>query len=109
MSAAAVATSASATPGATALRLPLPFTAIPTNASMTPSTVPRSPMSGLTEPIVASDGMKCARRSRWSIVSESSTRRSASTCDAGERRELPRGVAPPELGDEVRGARTMRA
>src|SRR2546429_60423 len=38
--------------------LPEPPTAIPMNASMTPSTVPSSPSSGLTEPKVASQGMK---------------------------------------------------
>jgi len=54
--AAAVAMRASATPGATAPIFPEPFVAIPRNASMTPSTVPSSPMSGLADPIVASDG-----------------------------------------------------
>ncbi len=81
-SAAAVAVSASATPGATALKLPEPLVAMPMKASITPSTVPKRPMSGLTEPIVASHGMKCESRSRSSDVSESSTSRSASTCDA---------------------------
>jgi hypothetical protein len=57
---ATVVTSASATPGATAAMLPDPPTAIPMNASMTPSTVPRRPSSGLTEPNVASQGMNRA-------------------------------------------------
>src|SRR5439155_1230564 len=57
---ATVVTSASATPGATAAMLPEPPTAIPMNASITPSTVPSSPSSGLTEPNVASQGMKRA-------------------------------------------------
>ncbi len=52
-----VATSASATPGATAARFPEPFEAIPMNALMMPSTVPVRPRSGLTEPMVASQGM----------------------------------------------------
>src|SRR2546425_5051588 len=47
---ATVVTSASATPGATAAMFPEPLTAMPMNASITPSTVPNSPSSGLTEP-----------------------------------------------------------
>src|SRR5690606_21485348 len=54
---ATVVTRASATPGATALMLPEPLAAIPMKASITPSTVPRSPSSGPTEPIVASAAM----------------------------------------------------
>ena len=54
---AAVATSASATPGATAVRLPDPLVAMPMNAWITPSTVPSRPRSGLTEAMVASQGM----------------------------------------------------
>ena len=53
----AVATSASATPGATAARLPDPFEAMPIKALMMPNTVPVRPSRGLTEPIVASQGM----------------------------------------------------
>ena len=37
--------------------LPEPFVEMPMNASMMPSTVPSRPSSGLTEPIVASQGM----------------------------------------------------
>src|SRR5688572_12701560 len=78
-SAAAVAISASATPGATAAMLPDPFVAIPMNATITPSTVPSRPMSGLTDPMVASHGMNRPSRSRSSDVTESSRNRSAST------------------------------
>ena len=81
LSAAAVAMSASATPGATAPMFPDPLVAIPMKALMTPSTVPRRPMSGLTDPMVASQGMKWPSRSRAPLVSLSSTSRSASTCD----------------------------
>src|SRR5207245_1132106 len=45
-----VVTSASATPGATAAMFPEPPTAMPMKASITPSTVPSRPSSGLTEP-----------------------------------------------------------
>ena len=48
---------------------------------MTPSTVPSSPMSGLTEPIVASHGRKRPMRSRSSDASASSSRCSVSICD----------------------------
>src|SRR2546425_173063 len=51
---ATVVTSASATPGATAAMLPEPPRAMPMKASITPSTVPSRPSSGLTEPKVAS-------------------------------------------------------
>jgi hypothetical protein len=51
-----VATSASATPGATADRLPLPFVAMPVKALMMPIVVPSRPRSGLTDPMVASQG-----------------------------------------------------
>src|SRR3989442_921752 len=77
---ATVVTSASATPGATAAMLPDPPTAIPMNASITPSTVPSSPRSGLTEPNVASQGMKRAAASRSAATSFASTMRSASSC-----------------------------
>src|SRR5213079_2224258 len=56
-----VVTSASATPGATAAMLPEPPTAIPMNASITPSTVPSSPRRGLTEPNVARHGVALRR------------------------------------------------
>src|ERR1700737_3696801 len=90
--AAAVAISASATPGATAPMFPDPFAAIPTKASMTPRTVPRSPMSGLTDRMVASDGTQRLNRSRSAVVSESSTSLSASTCETlnrAERSDVP--------------------
>src|SRR5207244_806879 len=77
---ATVVTSASATPGATAAMLPDPPTAMPMNASITPSTVPSSPSSGLTEPKVASQGMKRAAASRSAATSFASTMRSASSC-----------------------------
>src|SRR5881394_1732817 len=63
-----VVTKASATPGATAVK-----------ASITPSTVPRSPSSGLTEPKVASHGMKRAAVSRSAPTSFASTMRNASS------------------------------
>ena len=49
---------------------------------MTPSTVPSRPISGLAEPIVASQGTKRPSSSRTAPLSESSTSRSASTCEA---------------------------
>ena len=52
-----VATSASATPGATAARFPDPRVAMPVNALMMPTVVPSRPSSGLTDPMVASQGM----------------------------------------------------
>ena len=60
--------------------LPEPPTAIPMNASMTPSTVPSRPRSGLTEPNVASHGMNRAAVSRSPATSFASTIRSASSC-----------------------------
>ena len=75
-----VVTSASATPGATAVMLPDPPTAIPMNASITPSTVPSRPRSGLTEPNVASHGINRAAVSRSPATSLASTIRSASSC-----------------------------
>src|ERR1051325_6367002 len=77
---ATVVTSASATPGATAAMLPEPPRAIPMNASITPSTVPSSPRSGLTDPKVASQGMNRAAASRSAATSFASTMRSASSC-----------------------------
>src|SRR6266571_3045171 len=64
-----VVTSASATPGATAAMLPEPPTAIPMKASITPSTVPSKPSSGLTDPKVASQGRKRAAASRSAATS----------------------------------------
>ena len=55
--AAAVAMRAVATPGATAPIFPDPFDERPRNELMMPSTVPRSPMSGLAEAIIASTGI----------------------------------------------------
>ena len=55
---------ASATPGATAAMLPDPPAAMPRNASITPSTVPKRPSNGLTDPNVASQGMNRAAASR---------------------------------------------
>ena len=75
-----VVTRASATPGATAPIFPEPPTAIPMKASITPSTVPSSPSSGLTEPKVASQGMKRAAASRSAATSLASTIRNASSC-----------------------------
>ncbi len=74
-----VVTNASATPGATAVMFPEPPTAIPMNASMTPSTVPSRPSSGLTDPNVASQGMKRAAVSRSAATSFASTMRNASS------------------------------
>ena len=62
------------TPGATAARLPEPCVAMPTNALITPSTVPKRPMSGLTEPIVASHGRCRPSRSRSAPASVSRMR-----------------------------------
>src|ERR1041384_4545070 len=73
-----VVTSASATPGATAVMLPDPPTAIPMKASMTPSTVPSSPSSGLTDPNVASQGIHRAAVSRSAATSLASTMRNFS-------------------------------
>src|SRR2546428_8620364 len=75
-----VVTSASATPGATAAIFPEPPTAMPMKASITPSTVPSRPSSGLTEPNVASQGMKRAAASRSAAPSLASNIRSASSC-----------------------------
>src|SRR5437879_5514379 len=79
---ATVVTSASATPGATAAMFPEPPRAIPMNASITPSTVPSRPSSGLTEPNVASHGTNRAAESRSAATSLASTMRSASSCVA---------------------------
>ena len=54
---AAVVTSASAMPGATARRLAAPASPSPVNASMIPHTVPNNPMNGVTDPVVASQGI----------------------------------------------------
>ena len=93
-------TSASATPGATAPMFPEPPTAMPMNASITPSTVPSSPSSGLTEPNVASHGMNRAAASRSAAISLASTMRSASSCvvvraTAGTVGPSPRSLSPP--------------
>jgi hypothetical protein len=77
---ATVVTSASATPGATAVMFPAPLVAMPMNASMTPSTVPSNPISGLTEPNVASHGTYFPSRSCSASTCESSTIRRASSC-----------------------------
>src|SRR5438445_3873614 len=77
---ATVVTSASATPGATAPMFPEPPTAIPMKASITPSTVPSRPSSGLTEPNVASQGMNRAAASRSAATSLARTIRNASSC-----------------------------
>src|SRR6478672_9854178 len=79
LNAAAVATSASATPGATAARLPEPRVAMPTNALITPSTVPRSPMSGLADPI--------ALRERFRIEHEAE--RLHARCSVRRRQQRP--------------------
>ena len=50
------------------------------NASITPSSVPSSPRSGLTDPKVASQGMNRAAASRSAATSFASTMRSASSC-----------------------------
>jgi hypothetical protein len=50
---AAVATSASAMPGAYAARLAVPLTPMPRKAFMMPQTVPNSPMNGVALAVVA--------------------------------------------------------
>ena len=49
--------SASAMPGATARKLAAPALPRPEKASITPHTVPKRPMNGVTEPVVASQAM----------------------------------------------------
>src|SRR5215813_7848384 len=51
---AAVVTSASEIPGATARREAAPALPNPENASIIPQTVPNNPLNGVTEPVVAS-------------------------------------------------------
>src|SRR6267143_1258959 len=95
-----VVTSASATPGATAAMFPEPPTAIPMKASITPSTVPSRPSSGLTEPKVASHGMKRAAASRSAATSLASTIRSASSCVAPQSAKLPHFEEDQVPGDD---------
>ena len=71
----AVATSASAMPGATASMEPPPE-AKPEKASMMPQTVPNKPMKGATEPMVASVAM---RRSSFSWAWDKPSLRARST------------------------------
>src|SRR5690349_23390437 len=59
---AAVVISASAMPGATARRLAAPAEPRPEKASMMPQTVPKRPIKGLTEPVVASHCMPFSTR-----------------------------------------------
>src|ERR1700694_5357221 len=59
---AAVVTSASAMPGATARRLAAPALPRPEEATMMPQTVPKSPINGVTEPVVASQDMPFSTR-----------------------------------------------
>src|SRR5579859_2662645 len=59
---AAVVSSASEIPGATARRLAAPAAPNPENASMMPHTVPKRPMNGATEPVVASHDMPFSTR-----------------------------------------------
>ena len=94
--ASAVAVSAWATPGATAPMFPDPLCVIPRNADMTPNTVPRSPIRGLTEPIVARAVRYLPRASRSASVWESSTWRNASTWAA--LRRAPRSVVATRAG-----------
>jgi len=57
---AAVATSASAMPGATVASVAFPAVAIPEKAFMMPHTVPNNPMNGVVLPVVARNGSRCS-------------------------------------------------
>ena len=59
---AAVVMSASEMPGATARKVAAPEVPRPWKASIMPQTVPKSPMKGVTAPVVASQGRRRSRR-----------------------------------------------
>src|SRR5262245_56469889 len=77
---AAVAISASDIPGATTARLADPCDPMPLNDSMTPQTVPKSPINGAVLAVVARIGKKrsileISRTATWRIARDADSRR----------------------------------
>src|SRR2546428_223211 len=72
---AAVVISASAMPGATTRKLAAPAVPSPEKASITPHTVPKSPMKGVTDPVVASQGHPARLRDQIAELARVQTNR----------------------------------